>query len=68
MIRIDNDRCCCCGHCQFIRMTLPVVKSVNGVDYFEDPRPEDIPYIQKMVSECWTGALEMDPIPEPIED
>ena len=46
MIKIDNSRCCCCGHCQFIRMVLPLFKSENGVDYYEDPsRPEDQKFI-----------------------
>ena len=41
MIKINNDLCCGCGHCQFIRFTLPLVKTVGRVDYYEDPRPED---------------------------
>ncbi len=58
MIRIDNERCCGCGHCQSIRMTLPLVKSVDLVDYHEDPRPEDRDFVEKIMLECWSQAIQ----------
>lgn len=60
VIKIDNNRCCCCGHCQFIRMVLPLVKSIDGVDYYEDPRPEDEKFVENMVMECWANAISIE--------
>ena len=61
MIKIDNSRCCCCGHCQFIRMVLPLFKSENGVDYDEDPsRPEDQKFIENIALECWGQAITIE--------
>ena len=61
MIRIDLNNCCCCGHCQFVRMNLQLIKSVDGVDYYEDPRPEDQLYVGKYIAGCPTGAIEQVP-------
>ena len=60
MIKIDNSLCCCCGHCQFIRMALPLVKSIDSVDYYEDPRPEDRNFVEKIIMECWASAISLE--------
>lgn len=60
MIKINNDLCCGCGHCQFIRFTLPLVKTVEHVDYYEDPRPEDRKFVENIVMECWASAMSIE--------
>ena len=60
MIKINNDLCCGCGHCQFIRFTLPLVKTVGRVDYYEAPRPEDRKFVENIVMECWASAMSIE--------
>ena len=60
MIKIDNERCCGCGHCQFVRMTLPLVRSEESVDFYEDPRPEDRQFVENIIMECWSAAISFD--------
>lgn len=60
VIRIDNNRCCGCGHCQFIRTVLPLLRSIDGVDYYEDPRPEDQKFVENMIAECWASAISIE--------
>ena len=57
MIKIDNNLCCGCGHCQFIRFTLPLVKTIDDVEYHEDPRPEDRNFVDNIIMECWASAI-----------
>lgn len=60
MICIHNDRCCCCGHCQFIRFSLPLVKTVGDLEYHEDPRPEDMKFVENIAMECQCSAIEVN--------
>lgn len=60
MIKIDNNLCCGCGHCSWIRFGLPLVKTVDGVEYHEDPRPEDRNFVENMIMECWASAITIE--------
>ena len=42
-------------------MVLPLFKSENGVDYYEDPsRPEDQKFIENIALECWGQAITIE--------
>lgn len=57
MIKINTEQCCCCGACQSIRFTLPLIKSTGGCLYYEDPRPEDRAFVEKVILDCWASAI-----------
>ena len=57
MIKIKNDQCCCCGACQSLRFSMPVIKTIDGCDYYEDPRPEDREFVSKIMADCWSQAI-----------
>lgn len=60
MIKINNNLCCCCGHCQAIRFGLPLIKVVDGIEYHEDPRPEDRKFVENIIMECWSSAISIE--------
>ena len=57
MIKINNNLCCGCGHCSWIRFGLPLIKTADGVEYHEDPRPEDRSFVENLITECWSSAI-----------
>ena len=60
MIKINNNLCCGCGHCSWIRFGLPLIKTIDGIEYHEDPRPEDTNFVENLIMECWSSAISWD--------
>ena len=60
MITINNELCCCCGHCMFIKMNLHLLKTIDRVDYYGGPRPEDVNFVEKIVMDCWASAIKYE--------
>ena len=61
MIKINNDRCGGCGHCSFIRFSLPLVRSEPGADFYENPGEEDRRYVENIIMECPAAAITIEP-------
>lgn len=58
MIVIDRNRCCGCGHCAAIRITLKCIKDVDNIEYYEEPPEQDNDYIDRAIQECWSNCID----------
>ncbi len=61
MVVIDRNKCCGCGHCIAIRMSLDLVKTKDNVEFYESPKEgTDQSFVERCMEECWSKCIYLD--------
>ncbi len=57
MVIIEKQSCIGCGRCQFVRFSLNSIKDDGVWECYEDPRPEDMKFVENAMAECPANAI-----------
>lgn len=57
MVIINKENCVGCGGCQFVRMALTCIKDDGVWQFYENPKPEDMKYVENAIAECPASSI-----------
>ena len=57
MIAIDRNRCCGCGKCVTIVITLKTLYEKDNIEFYQEPPDMDSEYIDNIMMECWAQCI-----------